>query len=58
MLKHKRGASLQLTPQERIDLEAMTASRSLPHGLVRRANMILMTESGVSIRRSGMRLVG
>lgn len=56
MLKHKRGASLQLTPQERGDLEAITVSRSLPHGLVRRANMILMTESGVSIRDAARRL--
>ena len=56
MLKHKRGAPLQLTPQERSDLEAITASRSLPHGLVRRANMILMTESGVSIRDAARRL--
>jgi putative transposase len=56
MLKHKSGASLELTAQERGDLEAIVASRSLPHGLVRRANMILLTESGVSIRETARRL--
>ncbi|WKZ11136.1 MAG: IS630 family transposase [Gammaproteobacteria bacterium] len=56
MRKHRRGASLDLTAQERADLEAIVASRSLPHGLVRRANMILMTESGVSIRETARRV--
>lgn len=56
MLTHKRGASLELTTQERGDLEAIVASRSLPHGLVRRANMILLTESGVSIRETARRV--
>ena len=56
MLTHKRGASLQLTAQERSDLEAIVASRSLPYGLVRRANMILLTESGVSIRETARRV--
>ena len=56
MLRHKRGASLELTAQERGDLEAIVASRSLPHGLVRRANMILLTESGVSIREAARRV--
>lgn len=56
MLTHKRGASLELSAQERGDLEAIVASRSLPHGLVRRANMILLTESGVSIRETARRV--
>jgi putative transposase len=56
MLTHKRGGSLGLTAQERGDLESIVASRSLPHGLVRRANMILLTESGVSIRETARRV--
>lgn len=48
--------SLALTAQERADLEAIVASRSLPHGLVRRARMILLTESGVSIRETARRV--
>ena len=49
-------ASLNLTAQERADLEAIVASRSLPHGLVRRANMILLSESGVSVRATARRV--
>lgn len=56
MPTHKRGASLVLTVQERGDLESIVASRSLPHGLVRRARMILLTESGVSIRETARRV--
>jgi putative transposase len=48
--------SLNLTAQERADLEAIVASRSLPHGLVRRANMILLSESGVSVRATARRV--
>ena len=42
--------SLDITAQERADLEAICASRSLPIVLVRRARMILLTESGVPAR--------
>jgi transposase len=49
-------SSLNLTAQERADLEAIVVSRSLPHGLVRRANMILLTESGVSVRATARRV--
>jgi transposase-like protein len=56
MLKHRHGASLELTAQERGDLEAVVASRSPRHGLVRRAHMILLTESGVSIRETARRV--
>jgi transposase len=56
MLTRKRGASLELTVQERGDLESIVASRSLPHGLVRRARIILLTESGVSIRETARRV--
>jgi Homeodomain-like domain len=48
--------SLELTVEERRDLEAIVASRSLPHGLVRRAQMILLTESGVPVRETARRV--
>lgn len=48
--------SLDLTAQERTQLESIVASRSLPHGLVRRARMILLTEEGVSVRETARRL--
>ena len=49
-------SSRNLTAEERADLEAIVASRSLPHGLVRRANSILLTESGVSVRATARRV--
>ena len=49
-------SSIELTAEERRDLEAIVASRSLRHGLVRRAHMILLTESGVSIRETARRV--
>ena len=48
--------SLDLTAQERTQLESIVASRSLPHGLVRRARMILLTEEGVSVCETARRL--
>jgi transposase len=48
--------SLDLTAQERTELESIVASRSLPHGLVRRARMILLTEDGVSVRETARRV--
>ena len=36
-------------------MEVIGASRSLPHGLVRRARMILLTEKGVSMRDTARR---
>jgi putative transposase len=48
--------SLDLTAQERTQLESIVASRSLPHGLVRRARMILLTEDGVSVRETARRV--
>src|ERR1017187_3329228 len=48
--------ALNLSARERVDLEAIVSSRSLPHGLVRRANMILLTESGVSVRDTARRV--
>ncbi len=41
--------SLELTVQERSDLAAVANSRSLPHGLVRRAQMILWSEDGMPV---------
>ena len=48
--------ALDLTAQERLDLEGICASRSLPYGLVRRARMILLTESGVAVRETARRV--
>jgi len=48
--------SLELTVQERRDLRAVAASRSLPHGLVRRAQMILWTEDGMPVTEAARRL--
>jgi len=48
--------SLDINPTERRDLEAIIASRSLPHGLVRRAQMVLWTEDGMPIREAARRL--
>lgn len=47
---------LDITAQERADLEAICASRSLPNGLVRRARMILLTDSDVPLRETARRL--
>lgn len=41
--------SLDVTAGERRELEAIAASRSLPHGLVRRAQMILWSQDGMSL---------
>jgi transposase len=48
--------ALQITTSERRDLEAIIASRSLPHGLVRRAQMVLWSEDGMPIREVARRL--
>jgi transposase len=47
---------LELTAEERVDLEAIATSRSMPHGLVRRAQLILWSESGVPLNEVGRRL--
>jgi hypothetical protein len=46
---------LNLTAEEPAALEALVASRSLPHGLVRRANVIQLSESDVSEGATGAR---
>jgi len=48
--------SLQITATERVELQAVAASRSLPHGLVRRAQMVLWSEDGMPIREVARRL--
>jgi putative transposase len=48
--------SLELTVQERRELTAVASSRSLPHGLVRRAQMILWTEDGMPVTEAARRL--
>ena len=47
---------LELTTEERAQLEAIATSRSLPHGLVRRAQLILWSESGMTLKEVGRRL--
>jgi len=47
---------LQITARERVELQAVATSRSLPHGLVRRAQMVLWSEDGVPIREVARRL--
>ena len=48
--------SLELTAEERVDLETIAASLSMPHSLVRRAQLILWSESGVTLKEVGRRL--
>ena len=48
--------SLNLTSEERTQLESIAASRSMPHGLVRRVQMILWTETGMSNQDTARRL--
>ncbi|MGH8759735.1 MAG: helix-turn-helix domain-containing protein [Burkholderiales bacterium] len=48
--------SLDLSMEERTQLESIIASRSLPHGLVRRAQMVLWTETGMPNREVARRL--
>lgn len=47
---------LGLTAEERGDLEAIAAARSMPHTLVRRAQLILWSESGVPLTEVARRL--
>jgi transposase len=43
-----KSFQITLTNKQRGELEVFTRSRSLPHGLVRRANIILLAEQGLS----------
>ena len=47
---------LEITASERLELRAVATSRSLPHGLVRRAQMVLWSEDGMPIREVARRL--
>ena len=47
---------LVLTPEEKTQLRAVGASRSLPHGLVLRAKIILLSASGMSNQAIAVRL--
>jgi len=44
-------ATIRLTETERTELEMITRSRSLPHGLVRRASIILASVDGMDYRQ-------
>ena len=47
---------LLLNPEENAQLQAVAASRSLPHGLVLRAKIILLSASGMSNQAIAARL--
>ncbi|HVC17016.1 MAG TPA: IS630 family transposase [Rhodanobacter sp.] len=46
---------LSITAEERRELEAIAGSRSFPHGLVRRAQMILWSGEGLTVREVARR---
>ena len=48
--------SLILTAEQRGQLEALAASRSLPHGLVSRVRIILLSATGMSNREIAAQL--
>jgi putative transposase len=52
----RRKQPLDVTVEEQRDLEAIAASRSLPYGLVWRAQMILWSEAGMPLAHIGRRL--
>ena len=49
-------AALQLDREQRAQLEAMSSSRSLPHGLVTRARIVLLSADGFSNQAIAARL--
>src|SRR5487761_680455 len=49
-------ARLQLEPEQREQLEAMASSRSLPHGLVTRVRIVLLSADGLSNKDIATRL--
>lgn len=51
-----RKQAIDLTKQERDELHTLASSRSLPHGLVRRAQMILWTDEGMTLAEVCRRL--
>jgi hypothetical protein len=48
MASGRRERSLRVTSEERVQLESIAAPRSLPAALVRRAKIVLITESGLT----------
>jgi len=56
MVTGRPKSSLHITAEERQELEAVATSRSLPHGLVRRAQPVLWSEDGMPIRDVARRL--
>jgi transposase len=56
MAAGRSARSLNVTDEERMQLESIASSRSLPAALVRRAKIILMTESGLTDRQAAKRL--
>ena len=56
MARGRPVQSIELTPQTREQLIAITRSRSLPHGLVRRAKIILMAEQGYNNKTIAQKL--
>lgn len=55
MARAQIDRSLQLSSEERSQLQSLAASRSLPAALVRRAKMILLTDAGMSDRQAARR---
>src|SRR5579864_6251885 len=49
-------ARLHLEPEQREQLEAMASSRSLPHGLVTRVRIVLLSADGLSNKDIAARL--
>jgi transposase len=56
MAKTRVARSLEVTVEERSQLEALARSRSLPAALGRRAKIVLLTEDGLSDRQAADRL--
>jgi len=44
--------ALELTAEERLDLSGFASSRSLPHALVSRAQLVLWAAGGLANKRS------
>ena len=43
----RANIQINLTPEDRLQLESMARSKSLPHGLVQRAQIVLMSADGL-----------
>jgi putative transposase len=56
MVTGRPKTALTLTPEERIQLQSLAASRTLPHALVARAKLVLSAAEGRSNTEIGQRL--